>query len=109
MAPDAPLPKFGVFAIGVCVGELERGRLVPHHQIFSACGELFRRKIMLSFNDARVNDYLCGLEISAEGMVCEIGAKDSGFAAVIVDGAAVGGGKVSGGVCKNHYPKGLRK
>ena len=109
LAPDAPLPQFGVFASGVCVGELERGRFVPHHQLFSAYGEFFRRKLTLSFDDARVNDYLCGLEISAEGMVCENGVKDSGFAAILVDRAAVGGGKVSGGVCKNHYPKGLRK
>ena len=109
LAPEAPLPSFSVFAAGVCVGELERGRFIPHHQLFSAYGDLFARRINLSLDDERVEKYLCGLEISADGMVCEKGARDSGFAAVIIDGAAVGGGKVSGGACKNHYPKGLRK
>ena len=109
LAPEAPLPSFAVFAAGVCVGELERGRFIPHHQLFSAYGDRFKRRILLSLGDDRVEKYLCGLEINADGMVCEKDAKSSGFAAVIVDGAAVGGGKVSGGVCKNHYPKGLRK
>ena len=109
LAPEAPLPGFSVFAAGVCVGELERGRFVPHHQLFSAYGELFKRRISLAFDDARAENYLSGLEINADGMVCDESAKASGFAAVIVDGAAVGGGKVSGNICKNHYPKGLRK
>ena len=109
LAPEAPLPSFAVFAAGVCVGEIERGRLVPHHQIFSAYGEVFKRRIVLALDDPRGENYLCGLEINANGMVREEGTKPSGFAAVIIDGAAVGGGKVSGDVCKNHYPKGLRK
>ena len=109
LAPEAPLPSFSVFVAGVCVGELERGRFTPHHQLFSAYGNAFKRKILLSADDLRAEAYLHGLEISADGMICENGAKSSGFAAVIIDGASVGGGKVSGGVCKNHYPKGLRK
>ena len=109
LAPKAPMPSFSVFAAGVCVGEIERGRFIPHHQIFSAYGDLFKRKIALAVDDSRAENYICGLEISSDGMVCADGAKSSGFAAVLIDGAAVGGGKVSGGVCKNHYPKGLRK
>ena len=34
--------------------------------------------------------------------------KPDGWAAILVDGCPLGGGKISGGVCKNHYPKGLR-
>ena len=42
--------------------------------------------------------------------VVEIDAGDTenGYCAVLIDGCAVGGGKVSSGRCKNHYPKGLR-
>ena len=32
----------------------------------------------------------------------------NGWCAVLVDGFPLGGGKVSGGRIKNHYPKGLR-
>ena len=40
----------------------------------------------------------------------EIEAKtaENGWCAVLVDGFPLGGGKVSGGRVKNHYPKGLR-
>jgi len=33
----------------------------------------------------------------------------NGYAAVLCDGCALGGGKVVDGMMKNHYPKGLRK
>ena len=49
--------------------------------------------------------YLRGEEIDAVGL----DENASGYCAVIVDGCAVGGGKVSGGKCKNRYPKGLRE
>ena len=32
----------------------------------------------------------------------------NGFCAVLYKGAPIGGGKASGGMIKNHYPKGLR-
>ena len=108
LAPDISLPGYAVFSAGVCVGELERGRFIPHHQLFSAYGSDFKRTIDLAVDDPRAADYLRGLEISALGMTCESGTKQSGFAAVLCDGAAIGGGKVSAEVCKNHYPKGLR-
>lgn len=108
LSPDIQLPEFGLFCAGVCVGEVVKSRLVPHHQLFSAYGELFCRKLHLSSRDERTKKYLCGEEISANGITCETGAKNEGWTAIFVDGVAVGGGKVSGGICKNHYPKGLR-
>ena len=108
LSPEIALPEYSVFASGVCVGELERGRFVPHHQLFSAYGCLFARKLMLSPADERVAAYLKGLEIAANDLEVAENFKSTGFVAVIVDGAALGGGKVSNGVCKNHYPKGLR-
>lgn len=107
LSPYTAIPEYGVFASGVCVGEIERGRFLPHHQLFSAYGNCFKRKILISSGDRRTKDYLKGLEIAADDAVYE-GGKMSGWAAVIVDGVALGGGKISGGVCKNHYPKGLR-
>ena len=63
---------------------------------------------MLSPADERVAAYLKGLEIAANDLEVAENFKSTGFVAVIVDGAALGGGKVSNCVCKNHYPKGLR-
>lgn len=107
LKPNIALPKYGVFAPGVCVGEVVGKRFVPHHQLFSAYGEFFKRKVMLSSSNASVAQYLLGMEISADGFEAHEG-EPKGYAAVIVDGCALGGGKISGGVCKNHYPKGLR-
>ncbi len=103
LAPDVPIPPHGVFAAGVCVGTLQKGRLVPHHQFFSAYGKNFRRKLSLTADDPRVAAYLRGEEIPAPAL-----AGQNGFAALLYEGAPLGGGKAVDGRLKNHYPKGLR-
>jgi hypothetical protein len=82
-------------------GEVQKNILKPHHQLFSAYGDKMKNKIHLTKGDARVQKYLRGEEIE-----CETGL--SGWCAVIYEGVALGGGKISGGRVKNHYPKGLR-
>ena len=64
----------------------------------------------MNYEDERVSAYLKGHEIAVRELdeVCAKNATKDGWAAVIVGGCAVGGGKISGGACKNHYPKGLR-
>lgn len=103
LAPNVPLPPRGVYAAGVCVGTLQKGRLVPHHQFFSAYGTDFRRKLDLAQNDPRVAAYLRGEEIAAPEL-----SGENGFAALLYEGAPLGGGKAVDGRLKNHYPKGLR-
>ncbi len=107
LKPDISLPKYGVFAVGVCVGEINGKRFIPHHQLFSAFGTEFLRRVELASRSPETADYLKGMEIAVDGKTafCE---KPDGWAAVLVDGCALGGGKISQGVCKNHYPKGLR-
>ena len=51
--------------------------------------------------DPRTAAWLRGEEIDAA-------TAQNGWCAVLVDGFPLGGGKVSGGRIKNHYPKGLR-
>ena len=97
-----PVPKKSVFMPGVIVGEVTKGLLFPHHQFFSAYGRLFKRQENLRKGDPRVAKFLRGEEIEAEEI------KDGGWCAVSYCGATVGGGKMSGGRIKNHYPKGLR-
>ena len=100
LTPDIPVPPRGVFAPGVCVGTLQKGRIVPHHQLFSAFGKQFRRQIALYEGDPRVSQYLRGEEIDGEG--------ENGICAILYEGAPLGGGKLVGTKVKNYYPKGLR-
>lgn len=101
LSPDFPVPPHSVFSAGIKVGEVEKGRLVPHHQLFSALGAAMKRKIALSSDSADAKKYIGG-ETIPTGI-------ENGWAAVTIDGCAVGGAKVTDGVAKNHYPKGLRR
>lgn len=98
--PDLPIPAKGVYAAGVNVGSVTKGRLVPHHQFFSAYGDCFKHRIDLAPDDKHLAAYLHGDTIPADF---------NGWGVVSVCGAPIGGVKASGGVAKNHYPKGLRK
>ncbi len=93
-APD------GTFSCGVTLGEVTKGRLIPHHHYFSAYGAEMLRKVDLQLNDPRLIAYLRG-----EGFNAEV---ENGWCAVTVCGIAIGGGKAVNGYVKNHYPKGLR-
>ncbi len=108
LSPKIQLPEYNVVASGVSVGEAVNGRFVPHHQLFSAYGNRFKLRICLSGDGEETKKYLRGEEISVEGFCACTDGRNSGYAAVIIDGCAVGGAKVSGHVAKNHYPKGLR-
>ena len=98
---DVKIPPKSVFLAGVCLGEIRGKNLFPHHHLFSAYGHMFKRRVELDFDDERVYKYLWGEEIATD-------ITESGYCAVMYKGCALGGGKISGGVVKNHYPKGLR-
>ena len=98
---DLPIPPYSVFMPGVMLGEVKKGNFFPHHQFFSAYGNLFKRCEMLSRDDARVEKYLRGEEIDSK-------TNENGWCDVIYEGVALGGGKISNVKVKNHYPKGLR-
>ena len=105
LTPDFPVPLRGVFAQGVCLGTLQKGRIEPHHQFASAYGSAYRRRVELSNGDPRVLAYLRGEEIPlTEGER----SRGNGYAAVLFEGAPLGGGKIVSDRLKNHYPKGLR-
>ncbi|MBQ8173860.1 MAG: SAM-dependent methyltransferase [Clostridia bacterium] len=102
LPPDLPLPPTGVFAAGVAIGEIRKGVLFPHHQLFSAYGKRFIRQINLTADDPRTAAYLHGEIIAADGI-------PNGYAAVLFEGCPLGGAKVVDGMAKNLYPKGLRQ
>ena len=98
--PDFDVKTVTAFSVGVTIGEIKKNYIQPHHQLFMAMGESFKRKINLSADSEDVKKYLHGEELSVD---CP-----NGWAVVMVDGCALGGAKVSNGRAKNHYPKGLR-
>ncbi len=99
-------PSFCI-SYGVPIGNLQKGRVVPHHNFFMAYGEMMKRKICLSSRaDAElIGKYLHGDTIEWSEFDT---AKKNGYGAVLIDGCTVGGIKSVDGVAKNLYPKGLR-
>ena len=95
------IPTYSTFMAGVILGEVKKGNFFPHHQFFSAYGDTFRRKEELVRGDNRVEKYLRGEEIDTT-------SAQNGWCTVTYEGVPLGGGKISGGKIKNHYPKGLR-
>lgn len=98
--PPAAVPPAFVFSAGITVGTLVKGRVEPHHQLFSALGTRMKRRLDFPSDSSEIARYLRGETLS-------VSAPD-GFAAVLADGCALGGAKVVGGTAKNRYPKGLR-
>ena len=95
-----PIPPKSVFSAGVLIGEIRGKNLFPSHQFFSTYGELFKIKKKLTHEEAVA--YLSGEELKAEE------SDQSGYCALFYGHASIGGGKISNGQIKNHYPKGLR-
>ena len=104
ISPNFRIPEAGVISYGVKLGEVRNGRIIPHHRFFMAFGTDFMRKIDLAdtdtFDEKVAEKYIHGETVSFDG--------EDGFYAVMWHKATLGGGKVSGGVLKNYYPKGLR-
>ena len=98
-----PFPQTGLHVLraGVFVGSVQKGRFVPEHHLFTAFGAQCPNREELTLADPQVTEYLSGREIAAA-------AASDGWCCVTVDGWPLGGGKVSGGRVKNHYPKALR-
>ena len=96
-----PQTNLHVLRAGVFVGSVQKGRFVPEHHLFTAFGAQCVNREELTLDDPRCVEYLSGREVEAR-----IAA--DGWCCVTVDGWPLGGGKVSGGRVKNHYPKALR-
>ena len=96
-----PQTGLHVLRAGVFVGSVQKGRFVPEHHLFTAFGAQCTNREELALADPRVVEYLSGREIAAATAA-------DGWCCVTVDGFPLGGGKVSAGRVKNHYPKALR-
>ena len=96
-----PQTTLHVLRAGVFVGSVQKGCFVPEHHLFTAFGAQCTNREELTLTDPRTVEYLSGREIEARTAA-------DGWCCVTVDGWPLGGGKVSGGRVKNHYPKALR-
>ena len=99
LLPPLPCPLDGlrVLRAGLLLGEIVKGRFVPAHALAMAFGLPLRQRAEICEADAL--RYLHG-----ETLPTEV----SGWCAVTYRGLALGLGKGSDGVLKNHLPKGLR-
>lgn len=98
---DCPdLDRLRVLRAGIQLGKLIKDRFEPSHSLALALGA-DQAKNVLSFNegDKETLAYLGG-----ETLPCDF----DGWALVCVNALPLGWGKASGGVLKNHLPKGLR-
>ena len=103
LAPDPLLPaaSLRILRAGVPAGRTIKKRFEPSHALFMAYGAQCSNREPLTLDDPRTAAWLRGEEIDAA-------TAHNGWCAVVVDGAPLGGGKVSSGRIKNHYPKALR-
>lgn len=95
-----PLPEHGIYLPGINVGSIQKGRVEPHHQLFSALGQYFVRQADFLPDAPEIERYLHG-DLFPSTLA-------DGYGVITVAGAPIGGIKIVQGVAKNHYPKGLR-
>ncbi len=106
--PDAvhagnELDGLRVLRAGLALGQLKKGRFEPDHALalFLKPGQVVR-KLNFSSDDPHLLAYLRGETIPIDSAL-------SGYTLITVDSFSLGWGKASGGILKNHYPKGLRR
>lgn len=87
---------------GLHLGTSKKKRFEPSHALALALGGAGAlRRVSLDACSDQASAYLSGQAFPALG--------EPGWHLIAVDGFGIGWGKLSGGMMKNHYPKGLRK
>ena len=87
--------------VGVKLGEMTNGRFEPSHALCMCVKKRDCKRVAdFSIDDLRVEKYMRGETVEAD--------VEKGWCLVCADGYAIGLGKASGGIIKNHLPKGLR-
>lgn len=85
---------------GLHLGVKKKGRFEPSHALALAIKPAaVKRSVNFSADSPEIAGFLRGMTLPAEDM--------QGWCLVTADGYSLGWGKAGGGICKNHYPKGL--
>lgn len=103
--------RLRVLRPGLHLGALKKNRFEPSHALALALSpQQVRLCRNLSSESVQAASYLRG-ETLEDALLSEEKEKKParGWALITVDGYSLGWAKLSGGVLKNHYPKGLRK
>lgn len=99
MPADTPaLSGLKVARCGLHIGTFKKDRFEPAHALALVLGEGDVR-LSKRVGEDEAESFVKGMTLSGEG---------KGWCLISVGGYSLGWGKVSGGIIKNHYPKGLR-
>lgn len=104
LAPDTcpPLDKIKVLRPGLHLGTLLKNRFEPSHSLALSLQPKQAGNILeLSMGSDEIYKYLNGETLNSNG--------ENGWYLITIDGYSTGFGKLTSGIMKNHYPKGLRK
>ncbi len=122
MPGDSPLPLLSglrTLRAGLELGEFRKERFIPSHALALAVraedmmrtAELMNDDtcaiVTLSDGSGYTGKYLNGQTLDA-GIIKGSGLASPGWTLVTVSGLSLGWARSSGGILKNHYPKGLR-
>ncbi len=105
LAPDhmCDISSMKVLRSGVKLGTFLKNRFEPDHALSHVLGpEDVRCYVNYFWDSQEAKDFINGMTLSCDASI-------KGWCIVCVENIALGWGKASGGVIKNHYPKGLRK
>ena len=87
---------------GLHIGSFKKNRFEPSHALaLYLTADEVQSSCSVPSDSADAISYFSGNTIQGEGK--------NGYCLVCVDGYSAGWGKITNGVIKNHYPKGLRK
>ncbi len=94
------LDHLKVLRPGLHLGTVKKNRFEPDHALALALNQQdFRHTCSTAIDSPEAFAFLRG-----ESLPCS----EKGWTALLIDGYPLGWGKSSGGILKNHYPKGLR-
>ena len=102
------LPDKAVTSFGIKAGKCEKGRFIPEHAFFKACGKYLGTSLELAPDSPEIAAYLRGEEFRISSDHEGLRTEGAPFGVITVLGVALGGFKLTGNRVKNHYPKGLR-
>lgn len=105
MPYEAQIPTDGLRVLrpGLQIGTMKKGRFEPSHALAMA----LRPEDVLRCLDLPAEGREAAAYLRGETLPCDASWK--GWILVAANGVSMGWGKASGGVLKNHYPKGLRR
>lgn len=89
-----------VLRAGLHLGTMKKNRFEPSHALALSLRPE-EAVFVLNVSEEQARKYLKGETLMAEG--------EKGWYLICMEGYSLGWGKLSGGMMKNHYPRGLRK